>query len=84
MKHISRSSKNGTGLYPNRLFELAERIELTIRPLSARSHSPDHNSVRELYVEMRSQCSSNALERARRAVLSDILYTVVHAGKVEG
>ncbi len=72
-------TRSHTLLSPETLLEMTDRIEEAMRPLSVVSPSPDHNRVRELYAELLSKCPGDALTRARRAVLYDILYTAMTA-----
>jgi hypothetical protein len=55
------------------LLELIERVEKAMRPLSATTHSPDHDRVRELYLHLLTESADDPLEQARLTVLHDIL-----------
>ena len=62
---------------------LVTRIEKALRPLGGKSYGPDHDRVRALYANLVRTCTGDPLERARRAVLYDILSPVLHTGGVE-
>jgi len=50
-----------------------QRFEAIMRPLSEQGHGPDHDRLRQLYVELLEQCVGDPLEQARRIVLKEIL-----------
>jgi hypothetical protein len=50
-----------------------QRFEAIMRPLSEQNHGPDHDRLRQLYVELHEQCVGDPLEQARRIVLKEIL-----------
>jgi hypothetical protein len=66
------------------LADLVERIEKAMRPVSERGHGPDHDRVRELYRYLQTVCTGDALERARRAVLYEILSPTVQVETSNG
>ena len=55
------------------LLELIERVEKAMRPLSAADQGPDHDRVRELYLDLLAETAGDPLEQARLAVLHEIL-----------
>ena len=57
--------------------ELVERIEKAMRPLSETGRGPEHERVRELYTYLVTVCTGNPLERARVAVLYEMLFPVL-------
>jgi hypothetical protein len=59
--------------------DLVERIEKAMRPLSESGRGPEHERVRELYSYLVTVCTGDALERARRAVLYEMLSPVLQA-----
>jgi hypothetical protein len=60
------------------LSRLVERIEKAMRPLASGRHGADHDYVRALYTYLRAASTGDALKRARRAVLYEILTPVVY------
>jgi hypothetical protein len=74
MPGSEKGAQHGT----QELTALVERIEKAMRPVSEQGHGPDHDRVRALYAYLQTVCTGNALERARRAVLYEILFPVVH------
>jgi hypothetical protein len=59
--------------------DLVERIEKAMRPLAESGHGSDHERVRALYTYLVTVCTGNALERARRVVLYEMLSPVLQA-----
>jgi hypothetical protein len=59
--------------------DLVERIEKAMRPLSETGQGPEHERVRELHSYLATMGTGKALERARRAVLYEILSPVLQA-----
>lgn len=59
------------------LSRLVDRIEKAMRPLSGGRYGPDHDRVRELYRYLRTISTGDALARARRVVLYEILTSTV-------
>ena len=55
------------------IFELLERLERAMRPLSTADQGPDHDRVRELYQYLQQEATDEPLEQARLAVLQEIL-----------
>jgi len=55
-----------------------QRFEAIMRPLSEQNHGPDHDRLRQLYVELLEQCVGDPLEQARRMVLQEILLSYLH------
>jgi hypothetical protein len=55
-----------------------QRFEAIMRPLSEQNHGPDHDRLRQLYVELLEQCVGDPLEQARRMVLQEILLSYMH------
>ncbi len=55
------------------LIELIERVERAMRPLSSGPQSPDHDRVREVYMQMLTDESDDPLEKARLKVLHEIV-----------
>jgi hypothetical protein len=50
-----------------------QRFEAIMHPLSEHSHGPDHDRLRQLYVELLEQCVGDPLKQARYIVLREIL-----------
>ncbi len=59
------------------LSELVTRVEQAMRPLCGPSYGPDHDRVRVLYENLLRTSTGDPLERARRAVLYEMLYGVL-------
>ena len=55
-----------------------QRFEAIMRPLSEQNHGPDHDRLRQLYVELHEQCVGDPLEQARRMVLQEILLSYMN------
>lgn len=70
--------ERNTAQRPQLLSSLVERVEKAMRPLSAKGCGPDHERVRELYRYFCTMSTGDALTRARRAVLYEILTPVIN------
>jgi hypothetical protein len=53
--------------------ELIERVEKAMRPLSDVQQNPDHNRMRELYLQMLTEAGNDPLEQARLSALQEII-----------
>lgn len=69
----------------DRLTALVDRIEKVMRPLAigpGDEESPEYERMQLLYTNLRRTSTGDPLQLARRALLYEILYPVLHTGAV--